>query len=54
VLDAVAGEDVDLPVGEPHRDLDLHLAIGGAQHGADVVSSPIRSQARSNQWLTIS
>ena len=37
VLDAVAGEDVDLAVAEAHRHLDLHLAVRRAQHRRDVV-----------------
>jgi hypothetical protein len=44
VLDAVAGVDVDPPVGPAHRDLHLHLAVGGEHDGADVVveSEPVR------------
>ena len=38
VLDAEAGEDVDLPVGQRDRDLHLHLAVGGAHDGAQVVA----------------
>ena len=47
VLHAVAGEDVDLPVGELDRDLHLDLAVGGAQHGGDVVAQaqPLGGQA---------
>ncbi len=40
VLDAVAGVDVDLAVGAPDRDLDLHLAVGGPKHRGDVVRDP--------------
>ena len=40
VLDAVAGEDVDLAVAEPDRDLDLDLAVGGAQDLPHVVGQP--------------
>jgi hypothetical protein len=44
VLDAVAGVDVDPSVGPAHRDLHLHLAVGGDHDGADVVveSEPVR------------
>ena len=37
VLHAVAGEDVHLAVAEAHRHLDLDLAVGGPQHGGNVV-----------------
>ena len=37
VLDPVAGEDVDLPVAEPDRDLDLDLPVGGLDYGREVV-----------------
>ena len=40
VLDAVAGVDVDPPVGLPDRDLDLHLAVVGPQDRAHVVLEP--------------
>ena len=55
VLDAVAGEDVDLAVAEPDRDLNLDLAVGGAQHRGDVVGQvePLGGLT-SNQCSTIS
>src|SRR4029077_1258964 len=37
VLDPVAGEGVDLAVGELHRDLDGDLAVGSPKDGADVI-----------------
>ena len=40
VLDAVAGEDVDLPVAELDGHLNLHLAVGRAEHRRDVVAEP--------------
>ena len=40
VLDAEAREDVQAPVGEPDRDLDLDLAVGRGQDVAHVVLDP--------------
>src|SRR4029453_6753606 len=37
VLDPVAGEGVDAPVGELHRDLDGDLAVGLPEDGAQIV-----------------
>jgi hypothetical protein len=37
VLDAVAGEDVHLPVAELDRHLHLDLAVRGAQHRRQVM-----------------
>ena len=55
VLDAEAGEDVDLARRRADRDLHLDLAVRGPHDRARCrrgISS--RSAARSNQWLTIS
>ena len=40
VLDPVAGEDVDLAVGELDRDLDGDLAVGGPEDDPEVVGEP--------------
>jgi hypothetical protein len=37
VLDPVAGVDMDLAVGQLHRDLDGDLAVGGPEDDANVV-----------------
>jgi hypothetical protein len=54
VLDAVPREHVDLAVLELDRDLNLHLAVGGAPDAATSSARPSRSAASPNQWETIS
>ena len=40
VLDAVAGVDVDLAVGETDRDLDRDLPVGGPEDDAQIIGEP--------------